>query len=104
MRSNFSLVMLMAAALAGCSLLEPDRTCSGNYSYEEVATFFQQTTSLFGVPGVQSVDHDEVRGCIAVGVLDGTDLAAVRARLQELAVPLDAVVIRREAPLRLLHL
>lgn len=104
MRSHLSPVMLLAAAFAGCSLLEPDQTCSGDYSYEEVATFFQQTTGLFGVPGVQSVDHDEDRGCIAVGVLAGADRSAVRARLQEVGVPLDAVVIRREAPLRLLHL
>ena len=99
-RTLFSVILI--AALSGCSLLEPDRTCSGNYSYDELATFSQQAVGLFGVPGVQSVDHDEVRGCVAVGVLDGTDLAAVRVRLQEFAVPLDAVVIKREAPIRLL--
>lgn len=104
MRVTSIVGVMLAGSVAACSLLEPDQTCSGNYSYAELAGYFQQTSGLFGVRGVQSVDHDEVGGCITVGVLDGTDVSAVRARLRELGVPLNAVVIRREAPIRFLHL
>jgi hypothetical protein len=79
---------------------DPSETdCAQHYSYEQVGlwerTNFHQ---VGGVAGVTSSDFDEVKVCLAVGVVAWSVVPAVEAKLQELGIPRSAVYIKIEPP------
>jgi hypothetical protein len=91
--------IFISGACDGATPFDPSEfDCAQDYSYEQIGLWERTNFHQVGaVAGVSFTDFDEVKVCLAVGVVAWSVVPAVEAKLQELGIPRGAVYIRVEA-------
>lgn len=70
-----------------------------DYSWRELDTWFRKGTEILKLPGASSLDIDERRNRIVLGLQDpDAQRGKIRQDLGDLGVPVDAVVVTSEEP------
>lgn len=67
------------------------------YDFGQLGAWKNSARALIGVPGVVSLDADEARNRVVVGIKDESARAAAAARLAQLGVPAAATIIEVES-------
>lgn len=84
----------------GETILELSRSpvefLKGNYGMVDLYNWYTKLVDIFAIDGVTSTDLDEGRNRLAVGVVDASLAPAIRSRLPQLGIPVDAVIIDEE--------
>jgi hypothetical protein len=95
---GFVTVIFLSGACDGATPFDPSESdCAQDYSYEQIGLWERTNFHQVGaVAGVSFTDFDEVKVCLAVGVVAWSVVPAVEAKLQELGIPRDAVYVRVE--------
>jgi hypothetical protein len=71
----------------------------GRYSYSQLGAWGRQLPRAFGVPGVISIDVDEVRNRLAIGIRSDSVRSGVVGILAAAGVPTDALVFDLREPI-----
>lgn len=76
------------------------RVVRGAFTYAELDGWYEQARgAVFAVPGVVLGDVDEGRNRVRIGVANAAAAAGVRARLAQMGIPANAVIVEQRAPI-----
>jgi hypothetical protein len=76
------------------------RVREGRYDFIQLDAMHRGVVAVLGLAGTVFTDADEVRNRVVIGVEDDAAAAAVRRHLTMLALPTDAVIVERAAPIQ----
>jgi hypothetical protein len=110
MRSDGRRDVSATRAAIGSVFRDPDllkaniRFRESRFSFRELYNWWNDLPQVFAVPGVVSIDLDEVRNALVVGIADEDAKPRVMQKLHQLGIPRPAIIIEsigRAEPLTL---